>query len=83
MEQQDRQDLALLSSAERYLPVIGQDLQRAKYAKFHERIRALPRSTVPLDASICQFVVAGSRVFAALADAAPRRIALDDPRRRS
>jgi len=47
MEQQDREDLALLGSTQRYLPVIGQDLQRAKYAEFHERIRALPRRPYP------------------------------------
>jgi hypothetical protein len=79
MQQQDRQDPALLGSAERYLAIIGQDLQRAKYAEFHEPIRAHPRSTVPSSVSICQFVAAASRVFAALPEAAPRRIALDDP----
>ena len=42
VDQQDRQDLALLRSTERYLPRAGQDLQRAKYLKFHERICALP-----------------------------------------
>jgi hypothetical protein len=74
MEQQDCQDLALLGSAERYQPLAGQDLQRAKYAEFHECIRALPRSTLTtVQRSVCRFVAAVSRSFAAVPEAASRR----------